>query len=431
MLRLRSALPCALLVLTGAAAPLVASAAQATPRTAGSAAVVVHWNEVAERAITAGNPAVPSSALLYGMVSLAVHDAVVAIEGGSRPYLPLDEPRPRGAASTDVAVATAAHDVLVHLFPTATAEPDAELAAALEAERDQAAERRGARVGAAAAARLIASRTGDGRGAAVPSPVASKPGDWQYRVAAPVPMLVAWLGHVRPFVLPSPTWFDLPGPDPLTSRAYARDLAEVQRTGTATDRSPGWEARAETALFHSANVVQQHQAAMRLEVVQRRMGVAAAARAFALLGASTADSVIACWREKLDVANWRPVTAIRHADEDGNPATTADPSWAPRVATPPYGDYPSGHACVTGAASATYAGLFGARAISVDLVSSVTGTTRHYRTARALDRDAKDGRVWLGLHFRRAMDDGNLLGRLVATQVQRSALQPLRHRHHR
>lgn len=426
MLRpLRAALPVLLVTCIGLAGAPPLAPASAAPRVDGSAAVVVRWNQIAERTITAGNPAIPSSALYYGHVGLAVHDAVVAVAGRYEPSRPHSGPHARGVASTDVAAATAAHDVLAHFFPAAATDLAAELATTLEQAPDGAARRLGQRIGQAAAARTIASRAGDGVGASVPSPVGDAVGEWQFGVPQPVPMLVPWLGQVRPLL--SSGRHAPPGPDPLTSAAYARDLAEVAAHGTATDPTDVGGTRAQTALFHNHNAVQQHQAAMRTEVTTRGLDVVDAARAFALLGASTADALIACWQAKREENYWRPSTAIQLAHLDGNPATTAQPDWTPRVGNPPYPEYPSGHACITGAASETYSALFGADRISVELFSSVTGTTRHYRTAGQLDADAMNGRLWLGLHFRKAMADGNALGHAVAADVIGSHLQQVEH----
>jgi hypothetical protein len=155
------------------------------------------------------------------------------------------------------------------------------------------------------------------------------------------------------------------------------------------------------------------------------MDIVRTARAFALLNTGTADAVIGCWRAKYDYAYWRPITAIRLADTDGNPATAADPSWSPLVATPPYSEYVSGHACLTGAASETFSRLFGARSIDIDVSSSVTGTSRHYATAAALDAETKNARIWLGLHFRQAMDDGNRLGHRTSTWIATHEFLPV------
>jgi hypothetical protein len=236
-------------------------------------------------------------------------------------------------------------------------------------------------------------------------------------------MLAPWLGFVTPLALRSPAQLRLPGPDPITSKAYARDFAEVKAKGASTGstRTP---AQTETALFWNANAALQYQEAMRDQVTRRGMNIAASARAFALLSTGIADALIACWRAKYDDPYWRPITAIRLADTDGNPRTEPDPLWTSLVPAPPYPEYPSGHACGTGAASETFSYLFGARSLDLNVFSSVTGTTRHYTSAAALDTETKNARIWLGIHFRKAMTDGNRLGHRAASWTIHHEFQP-------
>ena len=135
------------------------------------------------------------------------------------------------------------------------------------------------------------------------------------------------------------------------------------------------------------------------------------------MNTAIADALVVGWRVKYDVHNWRPEQAIRRADTDGNPATTKQDGWEPLVPNPSYGEYVSGHALVTGAFQQAVARLFGRSRIDLHIASSATGTTRHYTTAAQLGRNAMNARVWGGLHFRKAMDDGNWVGRTTANFV--------------
>jgi hypothetical protein len=236
-------------------------------------------------------------------------------------------------------------------------------------------------------------------------------------------MAVPWLGFVRPLVLDSPTQIWLPGPDDLDTDDYATDFAEVEAYGAKEGSSRDAE-QTETALFWNANSVLQYQVAMRDQVTRRGLDIVESSRAFALLSSATADALIACWRAKYDYAYWRPITAIRMADTDGNDATEADPDWTPLVPTPPYPEYTSGHACITGASSNTLGHLFGADDIDLNVASSVTGTSRHYDTADSLDEETMSARVWLGIHFRKAMTDGNRLGHKVSNWSIRHYFEP-------
>jgi PAP2 superfamily len=227
-----------------------------------------------------------------------------------------------------------------------------------------------------------------------------------------------------PCCWPPQTQLPLPGPDRLTSAAYTRDFQEVKAVGAAASatRTP---AQTETARFWSDNPVVQYQTAFRDLATRQRLDIDHSARLFAILNMTGADALIACWRGKYDVPFWRPSTAIQLADTDGNPATTADPSWTPLVVNPPYPEYPSGHAYLTGATANGLAYLLGARHIDLVVSSAVTGTTRHYATEQALDRETMNARVWLGIHFRKAVVDGNRLGHRVSRWALRHYFQPL------
>ncbi len=139
-----------------------------------------------------------------------------------------------------------------------------------------------------------------------------------------------------------------------------------------------------------------------------------------MFDASLADSAIACWRAKYDFEFWRPVTAIALADTDPNPATEVVPGWAPLRPTPPYPDYPSGHACFTGSVSGSLDNLFGAGPLDrpYTMLSNIAGVPdRSYATTDALDAETMNARIWNGFHYRTAMTDGNALGHAVADTV--------------
>jgi hypothetical protein len=389
------------------------------PATASAPNMVVQWNAIATSTIVTENLQPPAVASLYlSFTSVAMYDSVVAIRGGFQPYALTTRPAGAADASVPAAAATAAYTVLEHYFPASAAHLDADYAASLASVPDGSSEDQGVVVGKAAAEALIALRTGDGRdnlnGPQLnPTPA---PGVWRPTPPANLPMLAPGLGFVRPMVLTSPTQLSLPGPKALGSAAYARDFNEVKRMGSvdSTTRTP---AQTQTALFFSDNPVVQYQAGMRSLAAEHGLSTLATARMFAVVDTGTADAMISCWRAKYDYAYWRPITAIALADTDGNAATTADPGWVPLSTTPPYPEYTSGHACVTGSVTRGLSLLFGADHIDLTVASAVTGTTRHYQTAETLNRQTKDARIWLGLHFRTAMNDGNSLGQRAAAYV--------------
>lgn len=391
---------------------MVPATAQADRPHNRDASVITTWDAIAARTIFTENATpVPSSSLYFGFVSLAVYDAVVAIEGRYEPYA--KKLHVRRDASSEAAAATAAYRVLSHYFPASAAALSVDYETSLALVGEGSAKVRGIRVGEAAAAQMISLRRADGRGAAVVLPGGVDTGVWRPTPNAFAPMAVPWLGFVTPLLLDSPTQIRPPGPDKIDSDAYAVDFLEVKQYGAKSGslRSPEQTA---TALFWSTNPVSQYQAALRDEVTRRSLDLVDAARAFALLNATTADSLIACWRSKFDYAYWRPITAIQLAGNDSNNGTEPDPGWTPLVATPPYPEYASGHACVTGAMSNTLSYLFGTDNIDVNVPSLNVTPARHFATAEALDQETMDARIWLGIHFRKAMTDGNRLGHEVS-----------------
>jgi hypothetical protein len=402
---LRSAFPITLGLLLLAVAPTPAATAppSASP---GTADVVNQWNAIAVRTVfTERATPIPAGQVYLGFVSAAVYDAVLANRAQAK----------RGVRpSMKAAVATAAHDVLAEYFPDSASNLRADFDTTLADVPNGRAEDRGIRIGATSATQVIVDRLADGRDAAITLDVAPAPGVW--RPTAPnTSMLVPWLGFVRPLLLDSPTQIKLDGPDALNSRQYTRDFAEVKAVGE-LDSSVRTARQTRTALFWNFNVALMFNAAMRDLADREDMGAREAATMFAAVNMTTADSAITCWRAKFDHPFWRPVTAIREAAADGNPATTADPTWTPLAETPPYPDYTSGHQCLTASVATGLAQLAGSDRIGLNVTSLAAGVpvTRHYTSARQMAREAFLSRIWLGIHFRTAMQDAGSIGRQSA-----------------
>jgi hypothetical protein len=403
----------ALLVLAGT--PTTAAAGHPPAQPAGDPGVVLSWNAITWRTIGVEGEKPPPVAQLYlGMVSTAVYDAVVTAESRGRPVLPLEEAD--GPAASDVAAATAAHDVLVHWFPASRAALDADYDGWLGGVPDDEARQNGRQVGQDAAAAHIAARADDGRDAPItlPRPAEPPPGMW-------VPtgngeMQAPWLGFTEPLLVDSPEEFATEGPDALDSEEYAADFAEAAATGSATSTSRTAE-QTDLALFWSDNPIRQYQDAMRDRAARHGMDIGDTVRMFAAANTAGADALITCWRVKYDTPFWRPVTAVQQADRDGNPATTADPAWTSLRPAPPYPENPSGHGCVSSAVAGTLEQLFGRGQVDVQITSNVTTTTRSYDDEQAWLDEVTSARIWLGFHFRDAMDDSREIGSAVADAV--------------
>ena len=387
-------------------------AAQARPATTPNA--VITWNAYAQDAIyeVARQPPYVTGRS-FAMVQGAVYDAVNAIAG--TPYEPyLLAPRTRGGESVDAAVAAAAYGVLVSLFPAQAETLRARYDSALAAVRDGRAKRGGIAVGAATAAAMIAARRDDGAFGPAAWVVGTGPGQWR-----PTPPAFAqdgaWVGDLKPFVIPRADAFRTAGPPALTSAAWARDFNEIKALGAvdSTVRTPDQTASA--IWWHDRRLTEweikrQLAGATRLSPLQ-------AARMFAMADIANADSLTACINEKRFWSFWRPVTAIPLADTDGNPATTADPAWLPLLVTPPFPDYTSGHTCSTSAIMAALTAFYGRDDLSFSAYSADSGTTRHFTSFSQALTEVVGARIWGGVHYREADVQGVKIGNGVARYV--------------
>lgn len=373
---------------------------------------VVDWNAIAQTdAIAIGKQAPSEATITLAYVQAAVYDATVTIDGGL-PYGPWQ--RPRRHASVDAAVSTAAHDMLVHLLPAQTTMLDVDYATALAAVPDGHAKDSGVAVGHLAAAGIIAARQGDGYqidiGFTMPPPA---PGVWQ--LPAGQTPLTPWISTMRPFLLATPDQFR-PGPPPaLTSRAWAREFNEVKGVGgaTSTVRTPE---QTMIARFWTSHGAQQWNTALGQLISSRRFDVDQAARLFAMVDLTGADASIGCFDAKYHYLFWRPQFAVPLASTDGNPATTADPTWTPLVATPTHPEYPSAHGCASTAEADALSAFLGTRRIEIDMPSLVAGTdpSRHFDTVDEMITEIRNARVWGGLHYRGSTLVGSRLGDQVA-----------------
>jgi hypothetical protein len=224
-------------------------------------------------------------------------------------------------------------------------------------------------------------------------------------------MALAWLGFVDPVVDIDPTVPE--GPDPVVSAAYAREYDEVRALGS-VDSTARSEEQTAIAKFFAANPVAMYRTAVTDMLDVEPLGLLATTRLFARIDAAVATSMIASWKLKYEFGFWRPVQAVAGAETDGNPATMPRAGWAPLVPNPAYSDYTSGHANAT----APFAEVL-RRTLGDDtaLVLKAGEVTRRYATLTALEHDALHARIWGGLHFRDAMEDGYFLGHTTAERV--------------
>jgi hypothetical protein len=394
------------------------AAADAPP--AANAAVITTWNVHALVTLTSAAPVgaakLPPEVFLYlSFVHLAMYNAVNGITGEYELYRWRGEPQE--GASPEAAAAAAAHRVLHTYFGAMGSigtDLDAKLAASLALIPDGDAKDRGISYGLRAADRIIALRAGDGRDASVTVPVASEPGDWVPTPPAMAPFLTPWYGFIEPLAVPSVVAFD-PGPPPaIGSDLYLKQFREVRDYGAAVSavRTPEQE---HTARFFAEAPVGGLQGGLRRFATEQALDISDSARLFAAAEVSIADALGAVWYAKHKYFWWRPITAIRNADTDGDPRTASVPDWTSLIAAPPYPEWPSGLTSVVGAVSAVAKQLNGGE---LDLhIATATQGERHYTDARTLRRDAVDARVWSGIHFRTADRISIQIGREVADYV--------------
>ena len=377
---------------------------------------VADWDAIGSQAFTAARLSPAEGHVIFAYVAIAVYDSVMAVEGGYRPFA-IEVEAPQGA-SAEAALATAAHRVLVHYLPDqAVTILDPAYAASLATIPDGQAKMDGVATGEQVAGLLIAQRADDGFRAPViyTPPDPPIPGVWI--PTAPTPPIGTYLGLMRPFSLASADQFRPNGPPALSSRRWAREYNEVKEIGSSTSTTRTAE-QTLAARFWAEPPVQQARGSLRKLVLDHQLDVVDAARFMAMTSVVYADALIACFDAKYHYAFWRPITAIRAGDTDGNDATGGDPDWSPLLpATPNHPEYPSAHSCVTPAGGRVIARFLGTGQIDFT-VPSLTGLgDRHFDRVRDLEYDVGNARIWGGIHYRSAVEDGIEIGRKTAHQV--------------
>jgi hypothetical protein len=389
-----------------AVAALLALAVPAIAR----ADTVTQWNLNATNALigTAGQ-APPVSVLHLAMVHGAVYDAVNAIDGGHEPYL--SSPPAMPWYSTDAAAATAAYLVLVSIVPGQQLALEGLYDSSLAAIPDGPAKAGGINVGEAAAAAMIAARMNDGRFGPFRFPVGNTPGAWRPVLPAFVNDPNAWLKDVKPFLIESSSQFRTKGPNALTGHKYAEEFAEVKSLGSLTSTTRTLDQTLASRYWAEQPAGTWSRIARGI-VGQEGLSNVDSARLFAMLYMTAADALITVWDDKAHWLFWRPITAIREADTDGNPATAPDTGWLPLIPTPPYPEHPSGHLGLSSSMVLTLQDFFKTDKIAWTDTNNA-GLTRSYtRLSQALD-EIVGVRVWSGIHFLTADEQSVKIGKQV------------------
>jgi hypothetical protein len=413
-------------------AVLVPRAVAAMDRSNGD--VIVAWNQLLQTNITGLPVGQPRN---YTILQIAMADAVVAIEGRYRPFHA--QVSASSGASAEAAAAQAGHDVLVSLFPASQAAADALLASQL-AQIPPGRLGQGVDVGRRAAQAILSWRQNDGYAGANPQPPAftasTLPGIWVPTASGPFQYSLMYT--VTPFGLLTPFQF-LPTPFPqLESAEYAAAFNEVKEVGrlVSTVRTPEQGRFAQLfagngpAYKNVTNVFRVWSNVARDVSRSNSLSLVDTARLFAMMWASMHDSIMTSHSSKAVYRLWRPETAIAHADIDNNPATDAEPGWAPLIPTPPYPAYSSDMTCITTGASRMVAHVLGSDVQSFTVTwYAATGEvvdTQPYTSLSALATDEANSRVWGGIHYRFDLEGSHASCTQVADYLFDNYMQPRR-----
>ena len=413
---------------------------------------VIAWNANAGEAVIAAcllGGFAPQEARMYAMMHVAVNDALNGIDRRSRHYAVSLNATP--GASPEAAVAAAARDVLVSVLGSfafflpadcisaGIASVEADYVAALGAIANGPAKSAGVALGQAAAAAILALRSGDGFDTPPIDPTyqeGTAPGEYRYTPGTPFAFAPHW-GEVTPFALKDGSQFRPIPPYSLTSHKYAADVNEVQRLGgdDVTTPSARTDDQTEIALFWVESSPLGWNRLTRTVATAEELDLWESARLFGLLNLALSDGYVGVFEAKYHYRFWRPVTAIRLADIDGNPATIADPAWTPLVQTPPIPDYDSGHAVEGGAGAQVLKRFFKTDEMSFSACSftlpagqtcsDASPTLRHFTSfSQAADENAVS-RIYVGFHFRDAVDKGTRHGEKIGDWTVNHFLRPV------
>lgn len=384
-----------------------------------SADVITDWNE---RAVAAGytarlTPNVMSRQI--AMVHIAMFEALNSIEPRYTPYRARLSAEPN--ASREAAAAVAAHYILARAYPEQVKDFEKALEASLAAVADSEAKSAGARLGEQAARAILQERSSDGADAANsyrPFTVAGR------YVPTEMPAAVTWPG-VRPFGMKSGSQFRPKPPYALSSAQWAKDYNEVKKMGAKSGSGRTAE-QSEIARFWALTgpatynpVARQLSAAKNLDLLEN-------ARLFALFSIATADAAIAIFDAKYKYNFWRPVTAIRNADLDGNNATERDPTWEPFIPTPMHPEYPCAHCTFQSTAASALEAFFGSDAATFKLTSTTApGVTRSFTKLSDYVAEVVNARIYDGVHYRSSGETGAAMGRKIGAYTIQNFLRPL------
>lgn len=389
--------------------------------------VVLDWSAVMMAAIRSDNSGPTLSTRNLAILHLAIYDAVNAITRTHQPYhVVIDTP---AEASAEAAAVGAGYKVLKELYPGRRAQADAAFSAWQATVPADRATTNGLQLGETVAYLTLAMRASDGSATEIPYIPSEAPGQWRRTPPFYRPPFTPQWRYVDLFALPALEPFVPPPPPPLDSPEYAEAFDEVKALGA--KNSPGRTAeQTESAVFWSdfsyTAMPPGHWHEIAAGIARDQgTGLVETARLMALLSLAQADSAIVCWEAKYRYNLWRPVTAIQRADEDGNPATEADPTWEQLLAAPPFPAYTSGHSTFSKAGAEMLTLFYGTDAVTFTAVSdALPGVLRTYHSLAACADEIGMSRIYGGIHFQFDNREGKLTGQRISRHIAANYLLP-------
>jgi membrane-associated phospholipid phosphatase len=391
---------------------------------ANKANAVLGWNQAALDAIKTDKTNPPIASRNLAILETAVFDAVNGLTAFYDAYK-IDNGLNPGA-SVEAAASQAAYRVLTELYPNQKATFDGILNGYLQDLPAGDFVTKGLAYGKAVAEAALASRANDGSKTVVPYTVSTEIGKWQPTSAVTSPLLPQW-GQVTPFALESGSQFRPDAPPALTSTEYAQDfnftkdigsLNSTTRTADQTEIAKFWAdgGGTYTPPGHWNSIATQL-------LTQNNASLVESAHTLGVLSIALADAAIACWDAKYTFDTWRPVTAIRQAALDGNDATTADATWQPLIATPPFPEYTSGHSTFSSAAATVLTELMGDNVSFTTSSIGLPGVTRSFTSFQQAAQEAGISRIYGGIHFLSANTNGLECGEHIGDYVITNFMQ--------
>jgi hypothetical protein len=396
-----------------------AAASLAMVAAAVHADAVTDWNIKANDIMVAGRVGAPPANRVLAIANVAVFEAVNAITGryAASGRVTLDA---APGASVDAAVAAAMRGTLGKLLVPQQAEIDAAYQAALAALPDGNARSAGIAVGEKAAAAILALRGGDG--AAAPDSYVPFAAAGVY-VPTASPAVPHW-GQRTPWVLASGDQLRPGAPPALSSAIWARDYNEIKALGSKTSAQRS-AAQTEIARFWEATQPVIYYPLARAVALQPGREVTQNARLLAAAGMAMDDALVAIFDAKYAYNFWRPVTAIRNGDNDGNDATEREPTWTPYIDTPMHPEYPCAHCVVSASLGAVLQAEIGNGPVPRLATTSPTapGVTRSWASIAEFTQEVANARIYDGVHFRNSTEVGTALGLKVGEMVAAKVLR--------